>query len=180
MIVIGVCSLAYAAGAGAADWGGGVASPPQPHFPAAGHRSQADPVQILLKATAIERQGSSAALEVEATSANSGPDVFVLNSIGVYDELGNEYVPQTQGRKRALKGQSFTRQKFEVPSGLPDGYYEVKGLFAFGLEERDRNPTVRASSLFLQIESGEITLIDAQRFAVVVHSHPGTFGEESE
>ena len=65
----------------------------------AGHSNTYDPVKISLEPLAIVGEKGERFFQIEARCETPEPGLWVLNSLGVYDDQGREYVPQSLGKK---------------------------------------------------------------------------------
>lgn len=137
-----------------------------------------DPVKISLDPVALVREKAEVFLQVEARHEISEPGLWVLNSMGVYDDQGREYVPQSLGKKQVAKQAGRLAERFEVPAGLPDGIYAARLLTALSTDERDQTPIVREANLYFEVEAGDLSLIDVLQFSIAANSHPAAFGKD--
>lgn len=144
----------------------------------AGHSNTDDPVKISLEPLAIVGEKGERFFQIEARCETPEPGLWVLNSLGVYDDQGREYVPQSLGKKQRAMQAGRIAEPFEVPSGLPDGIYAARLLTAHSMDERDKTPIVREANLYFEMEEGDLSLVDALQFSIAANSHPAAFGKD--
>jgi len=127
------------------------------------------PVDAALVAKQIVSGPTGQRLIVEASARVKVDGVRVMRSVALYDSAGKALVPAVRSTQRALKTTDTDAELFEVPEGLPDGFYYVELLTAYS-EKASGTPMIPMTRLHLKVANAQLQLLTAADWDIQVNA----------